>query len=128
MTNQNKQPPLIIWWVLWGAMLCGVCAIYFTMSHSVSANEKASMNSAFWMVAMIPFVISSILRWLVLTQIKTGQTALPFFIVGMALAESTCMMGLFVFSAHSTALFALSVLGIAQYVPYFAGSFPEHKG
>lgn len=121
MSAPNKPPPPIVWWVIWSAMLIGVFVMYFT----TPADLKVPTPSVLWMVALAPFLISSILRWLFLTRIQSSQTAFPLFIVGIGLAESTCIMGLFVFSAHSADLFALSVLGMVQYVPYFAGSFEK---
>lgn len=127
MPDQTKQPPAIVWWVIWASMLIGVFVIYFTTSTGVVETSRTPTESPLWMVAFAPFVISSILRWLVLSRVSSAQLAFPLFIAGMALAEATCLTGLFVFPRHSTDLFALSVLGIAQYVPYFASRFTESE-
>ena len=124
----EKKPsnlPPIVWWVIWAALMSGVFIIYFTISASMPTKQKQEVESGVWMIGMTPFLISSVLRWLILSRKESAQSAFPIFIMGLAMAEATCILGLFVFPAYSTALFALSVLGIAQYVPYFAAGFEE---
>ena len=64
-----------------------------------------------------------IIRWVVLPRIGNAQAALALFMFGLAIAEATCFLGLFIFPAHKQELFALSVLGIVQFVPHFARRF-----
>ena len=47
---------------------------------------------------------------------------LTIFIIGMALAESACVVGLVFFTAHKDELFKLGVLGMAQFIPIYARS------
>ena len=109
MTNQPRQQ-LIIWWVLWSAFMVGIGIIYFFLNPTAGApNPNASPTS--WLAATVPVVISVIIRCLVLPRAEDALTALPLFIVGIAMAESACFLGLFIFPEHKLELFVISVLG-----------------
>jgi hypothetical protein len=82
--------------------------------------QSESVDSPIWYAALAPLAISAIIRWLVLPRARSSQPALTLFIVGIAMAESACFMGLYVFPAHKHDLFLLSMLGIFQFIPYYA--------
>ena len=121
--TEYNHPPFI-WWMIWGALMTGIFIIYFVAQNSGSSapKETASTESAVWMVAFAPFVISTVIRWLILPRSRSVQTAIAMFIVGLAMAEMPCMLG-FVFHEHRTALFVLSVLGMLQMAPFFASRY-----
>lgn len=77
---------------------------------------------------MEPVFFSMVVRWIVLPRINQAQMGLAAFVIGIAFAESTCFMGLFIFPAHRSDLFILSMLGIIQFMPYFAGRFYRVNG
>jgi hypothetical protein len=120
-----RSQPLIVWWVLWLALLSGVFITYFILGGSPrpGGQPAARGDSLLWLVALGPFFASIFIRWGLLARTARAQRALVLFVLGMALAESVCFMGLFLAPAHQLELFILSVLGMAQYVPYFAGRF-----
>ena len=124
-----KQPP-IVWWMIWGALLSGIFIIYFVVGSAGGAprTNAGSPDSPVWMVGFAPFVISTIIRWLILPRIRNFQAAFSLFIVGLAMGEAPCILGVFAFPAHKAGLFALSVLGIVQFVPYFASRFDSREG
>ena len=119
MTNESKQQ-LTVWWVLWAAFQAGIFVIYHFLGGSAAQPPSPSPDSPLWLAGLAPFVISTIIRWVVLPRARSAQVALPLFIVGIAMAEAVCFLGLFIFPAHRQELFALSVLGIFQFIPYFA--------
>jgi hypothetical protein len=119
----NAQHAAIVWWMIWAALLSGIFVIYFTVGSSAAPAPSASPDSPVWMVGFAPFVVSTLIRWLLLPRFQSAQSAFPVFVVGLALAEMSCILGVFVFPAHKAGLFVLSVLGILQFVPYFAGRF-----
>ena len=119
MTNQSKQPWLI-WWILWVAFQTGIVILYGVLGSNALPVPAPSPESLIWLAGLAPFFISTNIRWVVLPRAQSAQTALPLFILGMALAEATCFLGLFLFQAHKQELFALSVLGIFQFIPAFA--------
>ena len=74
-------------------------------------------------LALIPLLASSAIRWAVLPRMKVAVTALPFFIMGIALSESVSFLGLFLFPAYKGALCLLSGIGIFQFAPYYASKY-----
>jgi hypothetical protein len=122
MTNQTKQQ-LTIWWVSWTAFLCGVFAIYHFLDTTTAQPQAPSADSPIWLAGVAPMVVSTIIRWLILPRMRSPQAALQLFLFGIGLAEATCFFGLFIFPAHKQGLFVLSVVGIFQFVPYFAGRY-----
>lgn len=119
MTNENKQQ-LAVWWVLWAALLSGVFMIYRLIGGSSGQPEQTQADSPLWLAGVAPFVVSVIARWVVLPRMPSAPKALPVFVIGMAIAESSCFLGLFLFPAHKLELFVLSVVGILQFAPHFA--------
>lgn len=63
--------------------------------------------------------LSAVIRWLVLPRFHEPVRAFPLFIVGLALAEGAAILGTFL-SAYATELFVLGVVGMMQFVPFFA--------
>jgi hypothetical protein len=124
MTNEAKQQ-LIVWWVLWAAFQIGILIIYQFLGSSTGSTSSVPADSLIWLAGLGPVVVSTIVRWRILPRVRNAQGALPLFIMGMALAEATCFLGLFIFPAHKQALFALSALGIFQYIPFFARRYFE---
>lgn len=119
MTNEAKKQ-LTIWWVSWAAFLGGVFAIYQAFDTTAAQPQAPSADSPIWLAAVAPIVVSAIIRWLVLPRARSAQAAFPLFIFGIALAEATCLLGLFIFPPHKQWLFVLSVFGVFQFLPYFA--------
>jgi hypothetical protein len=122
MTNETKQQ-LAVWWFLWAAFQTGIVVLFYVLGGKGAPVKPAADGSWIWLAAAGPCLASVVVRWLVLPRFSTAQTALPFFIMGIALAEATCFLGLFIFPAHKQDLFLLSFLGILQFVPFFARRF-----
>src|SRR5262245_58115770 len=112
MDNRAKQQ-LVVWWASWGAFQAGIFAIYFLLTNHASA--PAALASNLWLIAVVPLGLSAVLRWGILPLMPNPQTALVVFLVGIALAESCCFLGVFIFPAHRLQLFVMSVLGIFQF-------------
>jgi hypothetical protein len=121
MNQQQVRAQMTVWWVLWAAFQAGIVMVYHTLSSATPQPPQTGLGgSSAWFAAIVPLAISAMIRWLVLPGVRIAQTALVLFIVGIAMAESTSFLGLFIFPAHSQDLFVLSVLGIFQFVPFFA--------
>jgi cytochrome bd-type quinol oxidase subunit 2 len=121
----HPQAALIVWWMIWAALLIGVFVIYFGAGKDTKPSPGTASDSLVWMVCFVPFLISVAVRWLVIPRIKAAQAAMPFFLVGLVAAESICLLGLFAFPAHKIELFALGVAGLLQMAPFFANRFTE---
>lgn len=121
--NDTAKSRLMVFWILWFAFQSGIFVIYYFLGGSAPA--RASGGSSLWLLGAIPFALSFIVRWLVLTRINTAWVALPIFIIGIALSEASCFLGLFIFPAHKMELFLMSAFGIFQYLPWFAGRLQD---
>lgn len=128
----ESKPPtaaqqLVVFWVLWAAFLGGVCVQYFFLQNK---KPPAGDETSAWIAAVLPVVVSIIIRWNVLPRAQTAPQALPLMIIGIALAESTVFLGIFLFPAHQWVLFLAAFFGIAQHAPVYAqpwGSPPPNS-
>ena len=123
MNNEPEfKQPLLMWWMIWIALFSGIFVIYFVVGSSGAGAQagSASPDSRVWMVGFAPFVISAVIRWLILPRAQNAQKAFSLFVVGLVLAEMPCILGVFGFPEHKLELFVLSVLGMLQFIPYFA--------
>ena len=115
----TPQQQRVVWWILWAVFQIGIVVIYFFLGKPMTSVP----TSAFWQVGFFPVLISGAVRWSVLPQFKDAPKALPIFIIGIALAELSCFLGLFVFPAHRLPLFIASVIGIFQFIPIYFGRY-----
>ena len=122
-TSPSPKQQLAVWWVIWAAFQSGIVVIYYFLGRDAAATGSAL---AIWPLAFVPVLLSGAVRWAVLPMFHDAQKALPFFVLGLALAEVTCFLGIFVFPAHKIPLFAASVLGILQFMPLFATRYFDH--
>ena len=119
MTNQAKQQ-LIVWWMLWATFQTGVFMFYYFLGGSTPSPESPSGDTPLWLAGLAPLAVATVIRWLVLPRAPSAPLAFPLFIVGIAMAEATSFLGLFIFPEHKQELCLLSAFGIFQFIPYFA--------
>ena len=124
---QRNRARLLVWWVIWGSLLVGLCAIYFLLGRAPAKAPVAGENPLTGLIGLAPLFVSIIIRWLVLPRFSDLARAFPMFIVGLALAESCGLLGIFLGGAYKDDLFLLGILGIGQYVPFFAKGYLEPK-
>ena len=111
------RPALLVWWVIWLSLLAGVILIYV-----VILPRRPPIEAAWGVIEMVAcgqVTLSAVVRWLVLPRFREPQRAFPLFIVGVALAECAAFLGIFL-SAYTTELFVLGMVGMMQFVPFFA--------
>ncbi|HEY4248422.1 MAG TPA: hypothetical protein VGM64_16360 [Lacunisphaera sp.] len=127
---QRIKAQLMIWWIIWGGVLAGLCLLYFFFGRAKPL-PVASTAELLTNLGGFPLLfISVIIRWLVLPRCSDPGRALVMFIIGLALAESCGILGIFLGGAYRDALFLLGVFGVIQYVPVFARKFfePRYSG
>lgn len=118
--------PLLVWWVIWCAILTGLTAIYIFLGRR-SGGEGLAGGNAMDYVGLAPLALSALLRWLVLPRVNQAGAALPLFVVGLALAEGGGILGIFL-GEKRPELYVLGVLGILQWAPIFAGRYAPPPG
>ena len=116
----NQIVPKPMWWVLWAAFMAGVPQFYIFLGRGSSTTNAQGVPE---FIGVIPFFLSAIIRWAVLPRITKPLLAFQLFIIGIAFAEATCFFGLFLIPQQKQACFVLSLIGILQFMPYFARRF-----
>jgi hypothetical protein len=123
------RPQLKVWWILWAAILTGLILIYVGLALGrpmppSGPTSELPVNLA----GVVPLFVSIILRWLVLPRMNDPQRGFVLFIVGLALAEGCGLLGIFLGGPYRDSLFVLGVLGIGQWVPFYAKKLYDPKG
>lgn len=108
----KEAVPPIIWWIVWGAITAGLTVLYLL----VRPPETPSGGDSLRYLPIAPFCAAMVVRWLILPRF-TGLRAFPIFIMGLALAESTGILGIFLVPALRDVYFVLALAGLAQFVP-----------
>ncbi|HEX8310627.1 MAG TPA: hypothetical protein VF614_04860, partial [Chthoniobacteraceae bacterium] len=111
-----------MFWILWLSFAGGIFVIYHFIAPKASVILPRP-DELPWVLGAVPFLFSAIIRWVLLPRAQDASKALPLFIIGIAMAEATMMLGLFLFRSHHRDLFILSVFGVLQFIPLFARRF-----
>ncbi len=119
-------PPTKVWWIIWSAILIGLLVLYVLLGRS-PLPKASSPNPLPELVGLIPLFISIVIRWLMLPRSTQLSRAFILFILGLSLAEGCGILGIFLGGPYRDSLFVLGVLGVTQYVPFFAKGFLEPK-
>jgi hypothetical protein len=117
MNQEARTPPSpLVWWTIWLALIAGVIVLWKFLGSG--ANPPAT--GAIRYLPIGPLAVSSLVRWLVLPRFADRTRAFPVFVVGLALAESCAILGLFLVPDLRDTYVLLGLLGLAQFAPVFA--------
>ncbi|MBI2813604.1 MAG: hypothetical protein HYX71_04920 [Opitutae bacterium] len=122
------RPPLKVWWIIWVFLLVDLLGIYAVLGQGPLLPAPSGGNPLTNLVGFVPLFISIIIRWLVLPRSAEPMRAFVLFVVGIALAESCGLLGIFLGGPYRDSLFVLGVLGVTQYVPFYAKKLFDPKG
>lgn len=119
MNGSSPPPTVATWWIVWFSILAGIPMFAFFLKPP----GAAGLDSSLWPVALLPFVMATVIRWAVLPRLGTVQTVFAVFIAGMAMAETCCFLGIFLFPGARYELITAGSLGVLQFVPLFAARY-----
>ena len=122
----RKDPPTLVFWVIWAALTGGVGLYQAKLGGGWLAGKDE--GSAFEMpvtyVALGFVFVASVLRWWVIPRTATKPRLLVGMIVGLALSEAVEFFSLFLYPRTmpetKMGLCALAWLSMAQFVPVYA--------
>jgi hypothetical protein len=126
--NQQIKIRLLIWWIVWASILAGLVVIYLFLGRKPLPANMPLEQSLAGLAGLGPLFISVVIRWLVLPRATDPNRAFVLFIVGLAMAEGCGLLGIFLGGPYRDSLFLLGVLGITQYVPFYARKLFDPKG
>jgi hypothetical protein len=126
--NQKIKARLLIWWIVWATTLAGLVLIYVLLAQGKPLPPVSRENPLQGLIGVVPLFISIVLRWLILPRSTQPDRAFVLFIVGIALAEACGILGIVLGGPYRDSLFVLGVLGITQYVPFYAKKIFDPKG
>ena len=125
---QRIRTQLLVWWTLWASILAGLLVIYSFLGRGPQAPVVPGANPFPHLVGFVPLFVSIIIRWLVLPRYTEPVPAFVMFVIGLSLAEACGLLGIFLGGPYRDSLFVLGVLGITQYVPFYAKKLFDPKG
>lgn len=117
-----KPPVVLIWWIIWAAIVAGLTALYFTLGQRPSPTHDDVIAIRY--LPLAPLALAVVVRWLVLPRFDKRLRAFPIFIIGLALAESCGILGIFLVPDLAATYYVLALFGLLQFAPFFAARYP----
>lgn len=121
-TPTLRQHQLIMW-VLWIAFLNGIIMFRIFLAQPLPPGAAAPRDTFPWAASLFPVLVATLIRWLLLPRAKDPQQGLVTMILGIALAEATSFLGIFLTPSHLNLLCGASFLGAFQFAPTWASRF-----
>ena len=126
--DRKIKARLLVWWVIWASVLSGLVLVYLLLVQGKPLPPASRENPFQGLVGLVPLFVSIVVRWLVLPRATDPNRAFVLFILGAALAEACGLLGIFLGGPYRDSLFVLGVLGVTQYVPFYAKKLFDPKG
>ncbi|MSU45831.1 MAG: hypothetical protein EXS42_01560 [Lacunisphaera sp.] len=123
---QRIKAQVLVWWICWVSILGGLVVIYLFLGRG-PPKPAAVSDLPVNLSGVVPLFVSIIIRWLVLPRSTKLKSAFAMFITGLVLAEACGMLGIFLGGPYRDSLCVLGVLGVTQYMPFYARRFFEPR-
>ncbi len=123
----HAGPPLKVWWIIWAALIVSLSVIWWNFGFLKLLGNEPHANPLFDLVGFVPLFVSIVVRWLVLPRYTDPARAFVVFVIGLSLAETAGILGIFLGGPYRDDLFLLGVLGLMQFVPFYAKRLGEPK-
>ncbi|MEY3894984.1 MAG: hypothetical protein RLZZ214_503 [Verrucomicrobiota bacterium] len=132
-TDQNsiKPPTIIVFWIIWFAILQGLVMIQFFVGGGIPEGPDQG-NPPVWVLAAAGALALAALaiRFTVIPKIQSLPKKLPLMIVGLALSEAIGLLGMFLvgkeFPTTRLSLLVLAVCCIVSLAPVYAKERPAN--
>lgn len=126
MSAPQQPPAAPVFWVIWFALLSGMVMFVTVIGGGWPSGEGEglSFGNPVFLAGVGMFLVSTVVRWIVLPQTKTSQSRLVAAIIGMSMMEGMLFLGMFALADSAVAakqvLHVLAFLGIVTYLPVYA--------
>jgi hypothetical protein len=124
---QRARAFLRNWWIVWGASLVSLGLLSLVFGRGRLLPPAPAANPLPNLVGLVPLFVSIIIRWLVLPRYNDLKAAFPLFVFGVALAGGCGVLGLFLGGPYRDSLQVLGLLGLIQFIPFFARVYLEPR-
>lgn len=121
----SKQHAIVMW-IIWFAQLQAAFIFQFLLGHGFSQGENSDAPMAWWLwvVCLLPLVIATGIRWMVIPKVKLAPQQLVAMIIGLALSEASVLTSIFLVGAdypqYQIAILMVVVFSIIQFAPSYA--------
>lgn len=119
MTSERSSiAKQVIWWLTWAALSGHLLLLPVLLGIPLSNNGSSEFGGRLVYV-VLPVVIATGIRWLVLLRIGSSIPAFFLFLAGLILTDMSGLMTLFLRPPHRMALYCLCIVGMLQFIPLF---------
>lgn len=128
---QTQQPPIqITAWIIWFAILNGLVMIQFFVGGGIPSGINHGTPPALQQyLPAVPAFLALVVRFLIIPRISAPLKKLPVMIIGLALAEATGILGIFVvgksYGSTQLTFLVLSLLAILAMAPVYMKKNPD---
>lgn len=123
--DSPAQPTLLIFWIIWFAILQGLVLIQFFVGGGIPKGaDQGDPPTLFLVIAGALALAALAIRFTVIPKIETVAKLMPAMIIGLALSEAVGFVGIFLvgkeFPTTRLGLFVLALCCIASLAPVYA--------
>lgn len=121
----TKQHALVMW-IIWFAQLQAAFAFQFFLGDGFSEGENAEAPMAVWLwvVCLLPLVLATGIRWMVIPKATLAPQQLVAMIIGLALSEAPVLLSIFLvgpdYPQYQIAILMVAVVSLIQFAPSYA--------
>ena len=121
-----------VFWIIWFAIFNGLFMLQFFAAGGIPKGEnEGDAPATMVVIAGALALVSMIIRFLVIPKLDSLEKLLPTMIVGLALAESVGIIGMFFigkdFPETRLALFVAAVSAVAAFAPVYVNALLVRK-
>jgi hypothetical protein len=126
----QKQQAFVMW-IIWFVFLQAAFAYHFILGDGFPSGENAAepMAGWLWVLCVVPIVLATMVRWLVIPKLKDQKQMLIALIVGLALTEAPIFFEIFLIGSdypqNQIAVLMIAVFSLIQFAPIYGTPLSE---
>ncbi len=126
----QKQQAFVMWFI-WFVFLKAAFTYHFILGDGFPSGENAAepMAGWLWVLCVVPIVLATMVRWLVIPKLKDQKQMLIALIVGLALTEAPIFFEIFLIGSdypqNQIAVLMIAVFSLIQFAPIYGTPLSE---